>query len=88
MGINIEIKIEADINLHVMHINADMELSELSDIYKYGINDGFEINGRVLVSVPIKYVEEKVLDTLPKLTQTHKHIEVAREENRADGGCT
>ena len=70
MGINIEIKIEADINLHVMHINADMELSELSDIYKYGINDGFEINGRVLVSVPIKYVEEQISDMLPKLTPT------------------
>ena len=70
MGINIEIKIEADIDLHVMHINADMELSELSDIHKYGINDGSEINGRVLVSVPIKYVEEQISDTLPKLTPT------------------
>ena len=68
MGINIEIKTEADIDLHVMHINVDMELSELSDMHKYGINDGSEINGRVLVSVPIKYMEEQISDTLPKLT--------------------
>ena len=88
MGINTKSEIEVDTDLHIMHINANTKLSELSDTHKYGINDGFEINGRVLVSVPIKYVEEKVLDTLPKLTPTHKHIEVAREENRADGGCT
>ena len=68
-----------------MHINADTKLSELSDTHKYGINDGSEISGKVLVSVPIKYVEEQVSDTLPKLTPTHKHIEMAREENRADG---
>ena len=85
MGINTETETEADTDLHIMHINADTELSELSDMHKYGINDGSEINGRVLVSVPIKYVEEQVSNTLPKLTPTHKHIEVAREENRADG---
>ena len=85
MGINTETETEADTDLHIMHINADTELSELSDTHKYGINDGYEINGRVLVSVPIKYVEKQVSNTLPKLTPTHKHIEVAREENRADG---
>ena len=58
MGINIETKIEPDTELYVMHINADTKLSELSDTHKDGINDGSEINGRVLVSVPIKYVEE------------------------------
>ena len=85
MGINTETEIEPDTELHVTHINADTELSELSDTHKDGTNDGSEINGRVLVSVPIKYVEEQESDTLPKLTPTHKHIEVAREENRADG---
>ena len=75
MGINTETKTEADTNLHIMHINADTKLSELSDTHKYGINDGSKISGKVLVSVPIKYVEEQVSDTLPKLTSTHKHID-------------
>ena len=70
MGINTKSEIEVDTDLHVMHINANTKLSELSDTHKYGINDGFEINGRVLVSVPIKYVEEQISDTLPKLTPT------------------